>query len=78
MLESLHRHTGQCIAYGGGTLVSLWSQAVSAADKIPDIPIPELAINDVVGIGGLLVITGRLFFDIFVYLDKRKQRKEEE
>ncbi len=28
--------------------------------------------------GGLLVITGRLFFDIFVYLDKRKQRKEEE
>jgi len=78
MLDLLHRHAGQCIAYGGGTLVSLWSQAVSAAEKLPDIPIPELAINDVVGIGGLLVITGRLFFDIFVYLDKRKQRKEEE
>lgn len=77
MLDLLHRHAGQCIAYGGGTLVSLWSQAVSAAEKLPDIPIPELAVNDVVGIGGLLVISGRLFFDIFVYLDKRKQRKEE-
>ena len=78
MFDLIHRFKGQCIAYGGGTLVSLWSQAVSAAEKIPDIPIPEPAINDVVGIGGLLVITGRLFFDIFVYLDKRKQRKEEE
>ena len=78
MFDLIHRFKGQCIAYGGGTLVSLWSQAVSAAEKLPDIPIPELAINDVVGIGGLLVITGRLFFDIFVYLDKRKQRKEEE
>lgn len=78
MLDLIHRFKGQYIAYGGGTLVSLWSQVASSAEKLPDIPIPELAINDVVGIGGLLVITGRLFFDIFVYLDKRKQRKEEE
>lgn len=78
MFDLLHRHAGQCIAYGGGTLVSLWSKAAAAAEAIPDIPIPELAVSDMVGVGGLMVITGRLAFDVFVYFDKRKQRKEGE
>lgn len=78
MFDLIHRFKGQCIAYGGGTLVSLWSKAVAAAESLPEMTIPQLTINDLIGIGGLLVITGRLAFDIFVYIDKRKQRKQGE
>jgi hypothetical protein len=78
MFDLIHRFKGQCIAYGGGTLVSLWSKAVSAVGSLPEMTFPQLTINDLIGIGGLLVITGRLAFDIFVYIDKRKQRNQEE
>lgn len=78
MFDLIHRFKGQCIAYGGGTLVSLWSKAVSAAESLPKMTLPQLTINDMIGIGGLLVIAGRLAFDIFVYIDKRKQRKQGE
>lgn len=78
MFDLIHRFKGQCIAYGGGTLVSLWSKAVAAAESLPEMTIPQLTINDLIGIGGLLVIAGRLAFDIFVYIDKRKQRKQGE
>lgn len=79
MFELLRRHTGQCIAYGGGFFLSLWSGLVQAAEKALSIPLPEpSALNAYVGIGGLVAIFGRLFFDIYVYFDKRKQRKQGE
>lgn len=77
MFELIHRFKGQCIAYGGGTLLSFWSKAVSAAESMTSLTFPQFTINDLVGIGGLLVIAGRLAFDIFVYIDKRKQRRGE-
>ena len=56
MFDLIHRFKGQCIAYGGGTLVSLWSKAVAAAESLPEMTLPQLTINDLIGIGGLLVI----------------------
>lgn len=78
MFDLLHRFKGQCIAYGGGTLVGLWSKAVSAAESVTSMTFPQFTVSDLVGIGGLLVIAGRLAFDIFVYIDKRKQRPQGE
>lgn len=79
MFELLRRHTGQCIAYGGGFILSLWSGLVQAAEKVLSVQLPEpSAINAFVGVGGLVAIFGRLFFDIYVYFDKRRRRKEEE
>ena len=78
MFDLIHRFKGQCIAYGGGTLVGLWSKAVAAAESLPEMTILQLTINDMIGIGGLLVTAGRLALDIFVYIDKRKQRKQGE
>lgn len=79
MFELLRRHTGQCIAYGGGFFLSLWSGLVQAAEKALSIPLPEpSAMNAFVGVGGLVAIFGRLFFDIYVYFDKRRRRNKEE
>lgn len=79
MFELLRRHTGQCIAYGGGSVLSLWSGLVQAAEKVLEVPLPEpSAVNAIGVVGGSVAILGRLFFDIYVYFDKRRRRKEEE
>lgn len=75
MFDRLRNFQGQVIAYGGGTLVSLWSQAVSAVEHIPEMT-ADMTTNDVIGIGGLVVIAGRLVFDVVVYIDTRKQRRK--
>ena len=77
MFDRLRYIQGQIIAYGGGTLVSLWSKAAAAAENL-DVTISHLTVNDVIGLGGLLVIAGRLVFDVFVFIDKRKQRQRED
>lgn len=78
MFDRLRYFQGQLIAYGGGTLVGLWSKGVSAAESVTSLTFPQFTVSDLVGIGGLLVIAGRLAFDVFVYIDKRKQRQQEE
>ena len=77
MYDRLRYIQGQIIAYGGGTLVGLWSKAATAADSLAE-TLPQFTMNDLIGLGGLLVIASRLVFDIFVYIDKRKQRKQGE
>jgi hypothetical protein len=77
MFDRLRYFQGQLIAYGGGSLVSLWSSAAKAANDLTS-SIPDLTTNDLIGIGGLIVIAFRFVFDVFVYFDKRRKRKQEE
>lgn len=77
MFDRLRYFQGQLIAYGGGSLVSLWSSAATAANDLTS-SIPNLTTNDLIGIGGLIVIAFRFVFDVFVYFDKRRKRNQEE
>jgi hypothetical protein len=77
MLDRLRYLQGQLIAYGGGSLVSIWSNAAKAATDLTT-SIPDFTTNELIGIGGLIVIAFRFFFDVFVYFDKRRKRKQEE
>lgn len=74
LFERLHSRLGQLIAYGGGGGLSMYSKAVAAAVVPPN---PPMSINEVIGIGGLVLVTIRLAFDIYVYLDKRRRRDKE-
>lgn len=75
----LHDFKGRLIAYGGGSGVSFFSnevaakaqQAAESAASSPDITLANL-----ISLGGLLVIAGRLVFDIYVHFDKKRQERE--
>lgn len=74
------------IAYGGGTGVSVSSEKVQAVQKISESGVADILTWSVlpgVSLGSLLTIIGatvvvcRFAFDVWVYFDKRKQRREQ-
>ncbi|GCF89244.1 MULTISPECIES: hypothetical protein [Shewanella] len=72
---------GRLIAYGGGSGISIFSSEVAAkaqeaADMAAQIPTSAFTISTLVSVGGLLVVAGRLVFDIWKYLDERQQAKK--
>lgn len=73
---------GRLIAYGGGSGISIFSNEVAAkaqeAADMAAIPTSAFAISTLVSVGGLLVVVGRLVFDIWKYLDERQRRKKTE
>ena len=75
-IEKFHEWKGRIIAYGGGSGVSTFSGSVAAkAQQATEAALtsPDITIANMASIGGLLVIAGRLAFDIWVYFDKRKR-----
>jgi hypothetical protein len=74
---------GRFIAYVGGSGVFVFSNEVAAkaqqaADMAQQTPIGPFTISTVVSVGGLVVVFGRLAFDVFKYFDQRKKRKRGE
>lgn len=73
------------IAYGGGTGVSVSSVKSQAAQKISESGVSDILTWGVlpgVSLGSLLTIIGaaivicRFVFDVWIYFDQRKQRRE--
>lgn len=71
---------GRIIAYGGGSGIFVFSADVAAkaeaaaqlAQQMPSTFLPSL-----ISLGGLVVVFGRLAFDIFKYFDQRRQGRKE-
>lgn len=71
---------GRVIAYGGGSGIFVFSADVAAkaqeaaqmAQQMPSTFLPSL-----ISLGGLVVVFGRLAFDIFKYFDQRRQGRKE-
>lgn len=79
LFERLHEWKGRLIAYGGGTGVSVFSNEVAAkAQQAAETAAssPEITTANLISLGGLLVIAGRLIFDIYVHFDKKRQQRE--
>ena len=79
LFERLHEWKGRLIAYGGGTSVSAFSNEVAAkAQQAAETAAssPEITTANLISLGGLLVIAGRLIFDIYVHFDKKRQQRE--
>lgn len=69
---------GRLIAYGGGSSVSVFSGTVAAkAQEASDaaLAIPEITTANLISFGGLVVIAGRLAFDIYVYVDQKRKKR---
>ncbi len=80
VLKKASEWKGRSIAYGGGGGISLFSievaaKAQEAVDMAAQIPASTFAVSTLVSVGGLLVVAIRLVFDIWKYLDQRKQKK---
>ncbi|EGQ7740908.1 hypothetical protein NAL94_23825 (plasmid) [Vibrio alginolyticus] len=79
LFESFQEWKGRLIAYGGGTSVSVFSNEVAAkAQQAAETAAssPEITTANLISLGGLLVIAGRLVFDIYVHFDKKRQKRE--
>ncbi|EIU6870662.1 hypothetical protein L5169_004799 [Vibrio parahaemolyticus] len=79
LFERFHEWKGRLIAYGGGTGVSVFSNEVAAkAQQAAETAAasPEITTANLISLGGLLVIAGRLVFDIYVHFDKKRQKRE--
>lgn len=79
LLERFHEWKGRLIAYGGGTGVSAFSNEVAAkAQQAAETAAasPEITTANLISLGGLLVIAGRLVFDVYVHFDKKRQKRE--
>lgn len=71
---------GRLIAYAGGSGLFVFSNEVAAkaqqtAEVAQQVIAPEMTVQTIVSIGGLVVIAGRLALDIFKYVDQRKQKR---
>ncbi|UPR55295.1 hypothetical protein ITG09_24280 (plasmid) [Vibrio cyclitrophicus] len=79
LFERFHEWKGRLIAYGGGTSVSVFSNEVAAkAQQAAETAAssPEITTANLISLGGLLVIAGRLAFDIYVHFDKKRKNRE--
>ncbi|KYO58420.1 hypothetical protein [Vibrio parahaemolyticus] len=79
VIERFHDWKGRVIAYGGGTGVSVFSNEVAAkAQHAAEsaAAAPDVTYANLISLGGLLVIAGRLAFDIYVHFDKKRTAEE--
>ncbi|WP_412497274.1 hypothetical protein [Vibrio fluvialis] len=79
LIQKLQEWKGRLIAYVGGSGVSLFSNNVAAnAKQVAEAAAtnPDVTLANLISLGGLIVIAGRLAFDIYVHFDKKRQQQE--
>ncbi len=76
LIDTAQEWKGRLIAYLGGSGVTAISTQTNAAinssiDAAVSVP-PEITLTTWISLGGLIVIAGRLVFDVWCYFDKRR------